>query len=192
MKPMEFVHVKKKEDIKSDTKGKTFLLFYKKGTLNSDCAYENLERIEEVTVNGIDVNETRNLHQDFGVNSVPSLVILKDGKIQNIIKGCQTENYYSQIINEEASSYTHSDGTPQKKVVVYTTPSCPYCTKVKQYLSKHGIKFSEIDVASNQNAAQEMVRKSGQRGVPQTEIGGQMIIGFDTQKLSRILNIPTE
>ncbi len=191
-KPMEFIPVRKKEDIKSGKDGKTYILFYKKGTPNSDCAYDNLARVKDAKVYTVDVNDVRDLHQIYGVNSVPSLVIIKNGKVQNIVKGCQTDNYFSQLIHEEASSYTSGEGKPQKRVVVYTTSTCPYCTKVKQYLTKHGIKFTEIDVASNPVAAQEMVRKSGQRGVPQTEVGGHMIIGFDTQKLSRTLNIPTE
>ena len=189
---MEFIPVNKKEDIKTGKNGKTFILFYKKGTPNSDCAYDNLARVKDATVYVVDVNKVRNIHQEYGVNSVPSLVIVKDGKVQNIIKGCQTDNYFSQIIHEEPGSYTSREGKPQKRVVVYTTPTCPFCNKVKQYLNKHGVRFTEIDVASNPVAAQEMVRKSGQRGVPQTEVGGQMIIGFDTQKLSKALNIPTE
>ncbi len=189
---MKFIPINKKEEIKEQKDGKSFILFYKKGSPNSDCAYDNLKKVEKAEVYTVDVNNIKNIHPEFGVNSAPSLVIVHKGKIQNIIKGCQTDNYYSQIIHEEANTYTTSNGSSQKRVVVYTTPTCPYCTKVKQYLAKHGINFNEVDVASNPAAAQEMVNKSGQRGVPQTDIGGQMIIGFDTQKLSRILNIPTE
>lgn len=189
---MKFIPVTTDEEIKPDKEGKAFILFYKKNTPNSDCAYNNLSKIKDIEINTVDVNEVKNLHKKYGVDSVPTLVIIKDNKIQNRIKGCQTENYYSQIIHEEAGSYASSPEGTQKRVVVYSTPTCPYCTKVKQYLSKHGIRFTDIDVASNTAAAQEMVRKSGQRGVPQTEVGGQMIIGFDTQKLSKILNIPTE
>ncbi len=189
---MEFIPVRNQSEIKTGKDGSSFLLFYKKGTPNSDCAYDNLNRVKDAKVYMVDVNEVRDMHQYYGVNSVPSLVIVKEGKVQNIVKGCQTGNYYSQLIHEEVPTYSTPTGTPQKKVVVYTTPTCPYCSKVKQYLTKHGIKFTEVDVASNPAAAQEMVRKSGQRGVPQTEVGGQIIIGFDTQKLSRTLNIPTE
>jgi glutaredoxin-like YruB-family protein len=189
---MEFIPVKRKEEIKADKDGKALVLFHKPGTPNSDCAYDNLARVKQAKVYTVDVNEVKDLHQAYGVNSVPSLVIINKGKVQNIVKGCQTENYFSQLIHEETGLYSSGNGQPQKRVVVYTTPSCPYCNKIKEYLAKHGIKFNEIDVASNPAAAQEMVRKSGQRGVPQTEIAGQMIIGFDTQKLSRLLNIPTE
>ncbi len=190
---MNFVDVKGYRDIVEDKDTKKFILIYKKGTPNSDCAYDALSKIKDGKIFSVDVNKVRNVHQHFGVNSVPSFVVVNNGKVENIIKGCQTSNYFDQIIHEKKITYTSSNtGTTQKRVVVYSTPSCPYCNKLKQYLTKHGIKFTDINVAVNQQAAAEMVRKSGQRGVPQTDINGQIIIGFDTSKLSRILNIPTE
>ncbi len=189
---MALISIKNIDEIRKDKGEKAFVLFYKSGTPNSDCAYDNLARINDATIYTVDVNDVRNLHQHFGVNSVPSFVILKDGKVQNIVKGCQTDNYFSQIINEEASNVSNSGDKSQKRVVVYSTPTCTYCNKLKQYFNKHGVKYTDINVATNQTAAMEMFRKSGQRGVPQTEIGGQMIVGFDTRRLSRILNIPTE
>ncbi len=189
---MEWIPVNNLNDIKPDKDGKAFVLFYKSGTPNSDCAYDNLSRVKDAKVYAVDVNKVRNLHPHFGVNSVPSLVVEKDGKVQNIVKGCQTDNYFSNIIHEQSSGITNAEGKPQKRVTVYSTPTCPYCNKLKQYLDKHGIKYTDINVAADQNAATEMVRKSGQRGVPQTEIGGQMIIGFDTARISKLLNIPTE
>ncbi len=190
---MKFINVKDYNDIKSDQDSKKFILIYKKGTPNSDCAYDALKELKDGKVFSVDVNEVRNVHQHYGVTAVPSLVIVNNGKVENIIKGCQTPNYFDGIIHEKKAAYTGANnGSIQKRVIVYSTPSCPYCTKVKQYLTKHGIKFTDINVASNPQAAAEMVRKSGQRGVPQTEINGQIIVGFDTPKLSKILNIPTE
>ncbi len=190
---MKFINVKDYNDIKSDKDAKKFILFYKKGTPNSDCAYDALKELKDGKVFSVDVNEVRNVHQHYEVKAVPSLVIVNNGKIENIIKGCQTPTYFDGIIHDKKVAYTASNnGAAQKRVIVYSTPSCPYCNKLKQYLTKHGIKFTDINVASNQQAAAEMVRKSGQRGVPQTEINGQIIVGFDTPKLSKILNIPTE
>jgi glutaredoxin-like YruB-family protein len=124
---------------------------------------------------------------------VPSLVIVKDNTVQNMIKGCQTSNYYDQIINEKTISFSQNNtDKPQKRVVVYSTPTCTYCNKIKQYFNKHGIKYTDINVAANQQAATEMAQKSGQRGVPQTDINGQIVVGFDVAKLSKLLNIPTE
>ena len=190
---MQFINIKSKEDIDKINEDKKVLLFYKKGTTNSDCAYQNIAQIKEGNVLLIDVNNVKDIHQIYGINSVPSLVVIKNDDIQNIIKGCQTSNYYDQIINEKTVSYgqNHTD-KPQKRVVVYSTPTCTYCNKIKQYFNKHGIKYTDINVAANQQAAAEMAQKSGQRGVPQTDINGQIIVGFDVAKLSRLLNIPTE
>ena len=190
---MKFVPVKKHADILSDNDLKKFILIYKSGTANSDCAFDALKQVEGGKVFLVDVNEVRDVHQHFGVNAVPSLVVLNNGKVENIIRGCQTPNYFSQIIHEKkVTNKSNNNGQSQKRVIVYSTPTCTYCNKLKSYFNKHGVKYTDINVATNQQAAMEMVRKSGQRGVPQTEIGGQMIIGFDTAKLSRLLNIPTE
>ena len=63
-------------------------------------------------------------------------------------------------------------------IKVYSTPTCPWCIKLKTWLNGKGIGFEDIDVSADQEAAQEMIRKSGQMGVPQTEIDGKMIVGF--------------
>lgn len=76
-----------------------------------------------------------------------------------------------------------------KKIKVYSTPTCPYCTRAKQYLKDNNIDFENIDVSSNQDAAQEMINKSGQMGVPVLDIEGDIVIGFDREKISRALGI---
>ena len=66
-----------------------------------------------------------------------------------------------------------------KKVKVYSTSTCPYCTMVKDFLKEQNIEFESIDVGTDQEAAKEMVKKSGQMGVPVVEIDGEVIVGFD-------------
>ena len=78
---------------------------------------------------------------------------------------------------------------PQKNVTVYTTPTCTWCGTIKTYLRKNGIRFREVDVSVDQAAAEAMVRKSGQQGVPQTDIEGQIVVGFDKAKINRLLGI---
>lgn len=73
-------------------------------------------------------------------------------------------------------------------VTVYTTPTCPYCNMVKQFLSQRGVPFVEKDVSVDQAAAMDMVRRTGQQGVPVTEIDGQLVIGFDRPRLEQLLN----
>lgn len=78
---------------------------------------------------------------------------------------------------------------PQPKVTIYSTPTCPYCVTLKAYLDKHNIKYGGIDVSRDKEAAERMVEKSGQRGVPVVEIGDEVIVGFDKEKISRLLDI---
>ena len=75
------------------------------------------------------------------------------------------------------------------KVKVYSTPVCPYCYALKDFLREHKIEFEDIDVSTDQQAAEEMIRKSGQMGVPVTEIDGEIVVGFDKEKLEKLLNI---
>ena len=72
---------------------------------------------------------------------------------------------------------------------MYSTPTCTWCTTLKSYLDQKQIRYREINVASDTSAAEAMVRKSGQQGVPQTEINGQMIVGFDKIRINQLLEI---
>ncbi|MGI6253788.1 MAG: NrdH-redoxin [Synergistaceae bacterium] len=68
-------------------------------------------------------------------------------------------------------------------VKVFSTKTCPWCTKVKEYLDEKGVAFEEVDVAADRAAAMEMVRKSGQMGVPVTQIGEKFIVGYNTEAI---------
>lgn len=72
-------------------------------------------------------------------------------------------------------------------VKVYSTPTCPYCKLAKDFLKEKNISFEDIDVASNSDAAQEMVKKSGQMGVPVLEINGQVIVGWNKSAIEEAL-----
>jgi len=74
-------------------------------------------------------------------------------------------------------------------IKVYSTPSCPYCFTLKEFLKEKNISFDDIDVSKDQAAAEEMIKKSGQMGVPVVEIDGEIIVGFDKEKISQILKI---
>ncbi|MDD3807365.1 MAG: glutaredoxin domain-containing protein [Candidatus Marinimicrobia bacterium] len=77
----------------------------------------------------------------------------------------------------------------QKRVIVFTTPTCTYCYQVKRYLTEQGIRFKEVDVSLNTKAADDMFRKSGQKGVPQLWINNRPIVGFDRPKIDKLLNL---
>jgi glutaredoxin-like YruB-family protein len=76
-----------------------------------------------------------------------------------------------------------------KNVIVYSTPTCPYCLKVKQFLKDNNVEFEDVDVSADQNKVQEMVQKSGQMGVPVLDIGGEIIVGFDKDKIAQALGL---
>jgi glutaredoxin 3 len=75
------------------------------------------------------------------------------------------------------------------KVKVYSTPSCPFCTMAKDFLKEHKIGFEDINVATDRDAAREMIDKSGQMGVPVIEIDGKMVVVFDKERIKELLNI---
>ncbi|MBE6052882.1 MAG: NrdH-redoxin [Clostridium sartagoforme] len=74
-------------------------------------------------------------------------------------------------------------------IKVYTTNTCPWCTKVKNYLSSKNVRFEEVNVGLNRAAALEMVNKSGQMGVPVLEINGNIVVGFDKGRIDSLLHL---
>jgi len=75
------------------------------------------------------------------------------------------------------------------KVIVYSTPACPFCVLVKNFLKKNNIKFEEIDVSKDEEKKQEMFEKSGQMSVPVTEIDGRVIVGYKLDEIKEALKI---
>ena len=76
-----------------------------------------------------------------------------------------------------------------KKVIIYTTPSCVYCRMAKELFKEHNIKYSEHDVLADQRAREEMFAKSGQMGVPVITINDDAVVGFDRARLSELLGL---
>ncbi len=76
-----------------------------------------------------------------------------------------------------------------KNVIVYSTTHCPYCVKLKEFLKENNIKYTEYNVEEDKAKANEMVEKSGQMGVPVTDIDGTIIVGFDKQAVAKALKL---
>ena len=172
----------------------SYLLLYKSGSEKSDCAFENLKKvveiIEDVDVFAADVSTVRDIHTEYSISSAPSLLEFKNKEFKNVIKGCQDENYYKALFeNIIYIAKAKKEGKTLKNVIVYSTPTCSWCNTLKSYLKKNNIRFREVDVSKDQKAAEAMVKKSGQQGVPQTEINGQIIVGFDKTKINSLLEI---
>jgi glutaredoxin 3 len=83
---------------------------------------------------------------------------------------------------------TNNKKSENHEVTVYSTQTCPWCHKTKDFLKEKGVSFKDIDVGSDQEAANVMVEKSGQMGVPVTDIDGKIIIGFDKEEIEKALS----
>jgi glutaredoxin-like YruB-family protein len=137
-----------------------------------------------------DVNEVSDIHPEFGVTSVPTLLYFENGQLRNMIKGCHQPEQFNAIFDKSAVVIaTNGEKKSQKNVTVYTTPTCTWCNTIKRHLQEYGIRYREVDVSRDQKAAEEMVRRSGQQGVPQTDINGEIIVGFDKTRINRLIGI---
>ncbi len=191
---MRQVHSFKDLQNEMQTSDVVWLLLIKKGSEQSDCAMKNYVEAEKEIAGHLflfaDVAQVRDIHPEFQVSSVPSLLEFRNGTLSNIFKGCHQAEQFSAIFENAIFVAKSSDqGKPFKSVIVYTTPSCSWCTTLKRHLDVNQVRYREVDVSKDQKAAEAMVRRSGQQGVPQTEINGQMIVGFDRDRINRLLEI---
>ena len=76
-----------------------------------------------------------------------------------------------------------------KKIRIFSTPSCPYCKMANQFLTSVSIPFEDVDVSENEEAANEMIEKSGQMGVPVIDIDGKFVVGFNKSELAKELGL---
>lgn len=77
----------------------------------------------------------------------------------------------------------------ENKITIYTTPTCGFCRQTKEFFKEHNIKFKEINVNEDEKAAEKMIEKSGQYGVPVIDVNGEIIVGFDQEALKKALKI---
>ncbi len=167
-----------------------YLLIYKKGATQSDCAFSRLESLKDknnLIIATVNVAEVRDVHEEYNITSAPTLIEFKNRKPGKVLKGCHQEGALEGFFNPVAR--TSGTTEKQKTVIVYTTPTCSWCKTLKDYLSSNHIYFREIDVSKDEKAATEMVKRSGQQGVPQTVIDAQVVVGFDRNKINSLLNI---
>lgn len=76
-----------------------------------------------------------------------------------------------------------------KKVIIYSTETCPFCKMAKEYLDEKDVRYFEKNVASDEDAQKEMIEKSGALSVPVIDVEGEIVIGFDKEKLNKLLEI---
>ena len=183
-------------DLKGELKDskKLYLLLFKDGSEQSNCALENLKATssddDEFTVLTADVNNVRDIHPEYGITSAPALLEFDNGEFKNVIKGCHQPSVLKALFEEAVYfAQMEKEGKTPKQVTVYSTPQCSWCTTLKSYLSKNKIRFSDVDISRDPNAARDLQSRTGQQGVPQTEVNGQWVVGFDQKKLNELLEI---
>lgn len=172
---------------------KLYLLLFKQGSEQSECALRNLEEVtseEGFSILTADVSQVRDIHPEYGVKTVPAMLEFEEGRFRNIIKGCQNPSVLKAIFDEAVYiARMEKEEKTAKQVTVYSTPTCSWCNTLKSYLRKNKIRFTDVDVSRDQNAARELVNRTGQQGVPQTDINGQWVVGFDQKKINELLEI---
>lgn len=98
------------------------------------------------------------------------------------------ENEQDEELEEMKQEKAEELAAGDHEIEIFTTPSCPYCSKLKQWMEEEGIEYTEWDVASNREKAIEMIQQTGQQGVPQTIIDGeQAVIGFQPDRIKDII-----
>jgi glutaredoxin-like YruB-family protein len=141
----------------------------------------------------VDVAEVPGLDARFGVSAVPTVLAVRGGRVVRSVVGPRGAAAYARAL---LGGHPAGDGaaggteTRRPRVTVYTTPSCAWCTRLKGYLRGRGVAFDEVDVARDARAAERLVARSGQRGVPQTDVDGTIVVGFDQARLEHLLGGP--
>ena len=137
----------------------------------------------------VNVSRVRDIHETYRVRSVPTVITLKNGSLQKMLEGLQTEETYRRLLSDAPRKTVDGRELPPLRVTVYTTRSCPHCTTVKNHLRRKGIPFREVDVGRDPTAASELTRRTGQTGVPQTDINGAFVLGADLPKINRLTGV---
>ena len=136
---------------------------------------------EEIKFFVSNVNEDPELKVYFPVRSLPYMLYFKD---RGFVKGWNMSGSWKKKLEGviDPQSVEH-------KIVVFSTPTCPYCTMVKNYFKEKGIEFEDINVAVDQEMARKMVAKSGQMGVPQIWIDDEVVVGYDVPRINALLGL---
>ncbi len=145
----------------------------------------------EVKFAKLNVDENQQIAEKYGVMSIPTVIFFDEGEVFNQLVGVRPALVYENEIKSLLSLTPEEKKRrkEKKEVIVFSTPSCPWCRRLKMYLQEKGIPFKDIDVSTNQAAAQAMVARSGQMGVPQAWINGQVVVGFDKPRIDALLGL---
>lgn len=149
----------------------------------------------KVTFGKLNVDEHPTIATRFSISSIPTIGVFKNGKLINTLIGVRPEQGYVNALDaalaaESSNTTGASTSKRQRKVVVFSTPTCPWCARLKAYLKEQKVSFRDVDVSRDTAAAIDMFRRSGQMGVPQAWIDGQVVVGFDRARVDALLGLP--
>jgi len=182
------------EKLKKENEVLLIIIFYADSSEKSRKVLDALKMVKDenpkAPIFRVNASEVKDIHPIYGINTVPTVLVLKEDKVSNIIYGIQNKQYYETLLYDTPAFI--STGKKERKhhrVVVYTSPTCSWCRTVKSYLKKNHVNFREVNIARDEKAGKDLMRRSGQMGVPQTDIDGMVVVGFDKLKLDAILGI---
>jgi len=183
--------------VQQERDGSLLLAFWGSFSDAAQRALSELEKFaqqrEDTSLYVVDVQKVRGLHKEFGVERVPTVLAIQDGEVSKRIEGVQSAMFYAvHLSGARGHAGTSTAEAGPKRVIVYSGPGCPACGQLKSYLRRHEVAFREVDISRDQHAAQKIARRSGMMAVPQTDIDGRLVVGFDRAKLDRLLAIQSE
>ncbi len=147
----------------------------------------------DIPLYGLDVTRVKGVHRQYDVENVPTVIALENGEATRSVEGVQSARFYEVAFAGGPSTRPGGEGSKQRhRVVVYSGPGCPACGQAKTYLRRHRISFREVDIARDQRAARRLKRRSGRMAVPQIDVDGELVVGFNQSKLDRLLGIEQE
>lgn len=141
---------------------------------------------KDVSFVKVDVDANQELAASFGIMSIPTVILFKDGRVAAKKIGVQTKEEYLATIGK---AKTFDPANIKRDVTIFSTPTCPYCKMAKEYLTQKNIPYKDIDVTRDQNMARQMIMKSGEMGVPQLWINDEVIIGFNKPAIDMALGL---
>lgn len=142
----------------------------------------------------VDARDVRNVSGRFQVTAVPTVLRVRGRETLERLVGPKSPGTYAALMKPKPRSTNHNQTKPnsQASVKLYVTNTCPWCRKLESYLDRRGVRYTKLNVSTDVVAAHAMVRKSGQQGVPQAEIDGIMVVGFDKARIDQLLGLSKE
>lgn len=183
-------HIESKEQLELilTQESRTFIMLYRSGYKQSECAVKNADYAtyakDKISLYALNLEENSELESLFNKYKAPTLLEYQNGKLAENTEGCQTPDLYLTLFEEKEKLIEDT-----QIIEIYSSPNCPWCKTLKDYLFSNNILFTDVDISLDPEAMKTLVMESGHKGVPQTKIGNQFVIGFDKNKLNALLNI---